>query len=309
MKLAVPDMISNSYFPALAAAELGFFAREGLDVSVELIFPVNKAYEALRDGEIELVAGSAHSMLAAFPEWKGGKLLCAQAQGMYWFLVVRSDLWNADEGVHVLKGRKIGAAPWVDFGLRALLLEEGLDVERDNIQITPVPGTGQGGVNFGVAAAAALERGDIDAFWANGMGAEVAVSAGSGKVIRDVRREGAARNPFHFTFASIATTDRLVAQEPERVASVVRAIVATQRALRNDVTLADTVGNALFPPEQAKLITRLIERDLPFYDAAISHASVTGMNAFARRAGLLERDHPYDDVVAGEFSSLWVTGK
>ena len=31
MKLAIPDLISNSYFPALAAAELGHFARHGLD--------------------------------------------------------------------------------------------------------------------------------------------------------------------------------------------------------------------------------------------------------------------------------------
>jgi len=50
MKLAVPDIISNSYFPAAAAVELGFFAAEGLDVSLELIFPVDKAYAALRDG-------------------------------------------------------------------------------------------------------------------------------------------------------------------------------------------------------------------------------------------------------------------
>ena len=44
MKLAVPDLISNSYFPAVAAVELGFFKEEGLDVSLELIFPVDKAY-------------------------------------------------------------------------------------------------------------------------------------------------------------------------------------------------------------------------------------------------------------------------
>ena len=28
MKLAVPDLISNSYFPAVAAVELGFFREE-----------------------------------------------------------------------------------------------------------------------------------------------------------------------------------------------------------------------------------------------------------------------------------------
>jgi ABC-type nitrate/sulfonate/bicarbonate transport system substrate-binding protein len=44
MKLAVPDLISNSYFPAVAAVEFGFFKEEGLDVSLALVFPVDKAY-------------------------------------------------------------------------------------------------------------------------------------------------------------------------------------------------------------------------------------------------------------------------
>ncbi len=67
MKLAVPDLISNSYFPAAAAVELGFFKDEGLDVELELIFPVDKCYAALRDGAVDFVGGSAHSALAAFP--------------------------------------------------------------------------------------------------------------------------------------------------------------------------------------------------------------------------------------------------
>src|SRR6201996_2101381 len=92
MKLAVPDLVSNSYFPAVAAVALGFFEKEGLDVSLELIFPVDEAYRAMRDGRVDFVAGSAHSALAAFPNWRGVKLLCAQAQGMYWFLVMRTDL-------------------------------------------------------------------------------------------------------------------------------------------------------------------------------------------------------------------------
>jgi ABC-type nitrate/sulfonate/bicarbonate transport system substrate-binding protein len=112
VKIAVPDLISNSYFPAAAAVELGLFKREGLDVALELIFPVSKAYEALRDGQVDFVGGSAHSALAAFPEWNGAKLLCAQGQGMYWFLVIHADL-NAKRGdVSCVKGRSIGAAPW-----------------------------------------------------------------------------------------------------------------------------------------------------------------------------------------------------
>ena len=68
MNLAVPDLISNSYFPAVAAVELGFFKEEGLDVELELVFPVDSAYRALRDGAVDFVGGSAHSALAAFPD-------------------------------------------------------------------------------------------------------------------------------------------------------------------------------------------------------------------------------------------------
>ena len=165
MKLAVPDLISNSYFPAVAAVELGFFESEGLDVSLELVFPVDKAYRALQDGAVDFVGGSAHSALAAFPEWQGVKLLCAQAQGMYWFLVMRADLGARRGDLGVVKGRSIGAAPWVEMGLRRLLIGAGIDLQRDRVTIAPVPGaSGSGGgiVNFGVTAAKALEDGKID---------------------------------------------------------------------------------------------------------------------------------------------------
>src|ERR1700744_95213 len=111
MRMALPDLISNSYFPAAAAVELGMLKEQGLDVGLELIFPVSKTYEMLREGEIDFVAGSAHSALAAFPEWEGVKLLAAQGQGMYWFLVMRADLAKEKGDLSVIKGRRIGAAP------------------------------------------------------------------------------------------------------------------------------------------------------------------------------------------------------
>src|SRR5258708_38558623 len=148
MKLAVPDMISNSYFPAVAAAQLGFFRQEGLDVEVELVFPVDKAYAALRDGAVDFVGGSAHSALAAFPEWQGVKLLCAQAQGMYWFLVMRADLGAARGDIGAVRGRRIGAAPWVEMGLRRLLIEAGIDLARAAVTIAPVPGASGTAVDF-----------------------------------------------------------------------------------------------------------------------------------------------------------------
>ncbi len=305
MKLAVPDIISNSYFPAAAAIELGFFRAEGLDVSLELIFPVDKAYAALREGAVDFVGGSAHSTLAAFPEWQGAKLLCAQGQGMYWFLVMHSDFDAKRGDIEIVKGKSIGAAPWVELGLHRLLIEAGIDLEKDRVKIAPVPGALGAGVNFGVTAAKALEERKIDGFWANGMGAEVAVKRGVGTIVLDIRRGDGPKRGFNYTMASIATTDRLIASAPDAAAAAVRAIVKTQAALRADPERATEVGAKLFPTSETALIVELIRRDLPYYDASISEEFVSGMNAFARDVGILKTDPSYDRVVAREFRQYW----
>jgi len=250
MKIAIPDVISNSYFPAIAAVDLGFFKAEGLDVAFELIFPVDKAYRALRDGAVDFVAGSAHSALAAFPEWRGVKLLCAQAQGMYWFLVMRADLKPKRGDLSIVKGRRIGAAPWVELGLRRLLAAGGVDLVRDQVLIAPVPTAPGATVNFGVMAAQALQDGKIDGFWANGMGAEVAVLSGAGVVVLDVRRGDGPSGCFGYTMASIAASDDFIQCSPETAGAAVRAIARTQAALKRDVTRAAEVGDKLFPPRK-----------------------------------------------------------
>src|SRR5882757_1429300 len=140
MKIAIPDLISNSYFPAIAAVKLGLFKAEGLDVDLELVVPVEKALDALKDGSLELLGCSSHLVAGGFPEWRGAKLLCAQAQGMYWFLVLRADL-NAVRGdLNAVKGRRIGAAHWVGMALRQLLIEHGIDAMLDDVRIAPIPG-------------------------------------------------------------------------------------------------------------------------------------------------------------------------
>jgi ABC-type nitrate/sulfonate/bicarbonate transport system substrate-binding protein len=305
MKLAVPDLVSNSYFPAVAAAELGFFAAEGLDVSLQLVFPVDKAYAALRDGAVDLVGGAAHGVLSAFPGWRGAKLICAQAQGMYWFLVMRADLCIARGDLAAVKGRSIGAAPWVDMGLRRLLAEAGVEPERDQVHIAPISGVAGAGVSFGVAAAKALEDGRIDGFWANGMGAELAVERGVGTVVLDARRRDGPPAAFDWTMATIAATDASIQNSPEQVAAAVRAIVKTQAALRQDPDLATKVGRKLFPASEAELIARLVRRDRPYYDAALSRASIAGLDRFARDLGLVAAETPYETIVATRFSDLW----
>jgi ABC-type nitrate/sulfonate/bicarbonate transport system substrate-binding protein len=306
MKIAIPDLISNSYFPAVAAVELGFFKKEGLEMELELIFPVDRTLEHLRDGKINFVGGSAHSVPHAFPEWQGGKLLAALSQGMYWFLILRSDLGAKRRDIDAVKGLKIGAAPLVDLGLRRLLIESGIDLQRDGVTIAPVPGAlANNNVNFGVTAAKALEDGKIDGFWANGMGAEVALRSGVGTLVIDARRGDGPKAAFNYTMPALITSDDMIDEQPEACAAAIRAIVKTQQALKIDISLAGQVGRKLFPPHEATLIADVVERDLPFYDAAISPEYVAGMNKFQRDVGLVSGAVDYHQVVATQFREFW----
>ncbi|MGQ0652760.1 MAG: ABC transporter substrate-binding protein [Betaproteobacteria bacterium] len=291
LRLAIPDLISPSYFPAIAAVELGF-----LDAELELIYPVTKTYEDLRDGRLDFVGGASHAALYALKDWQGGKLLCALAQHMYWFLVVRSNL-NAKRGdLNVVKGLRIGAAPGPVDGLRQLLRRAGIDPAKD-VQIGPVPGLKPGEpASFGLLAARALEEGKLDGFWANGMGCEVAVRSGVGTLVLDARRDGSEEIK-GYTFAALVTSEKVIRENPDAARKARQAVIQAQKALKEDPNRATAIGKKLFPAYEASLIAELIRRDAPYYDAAISPQAVESMNALARDMGLLSKPVSYGDVV------------
>ncbi|HET7193288.1 MAG TPA: ABC transporter substrate-binding protein [Pseudolabrys sp.] len=300
-RVAVPDLVSNSYFPAIAAIALGNFAKEGLDAQHRLIFPNYKAYEALREGEVDFVAGPAHVVLLAFPEWQGAKLLAALSQGMYWLLVMRADLDVKPGDVNAVKGRTIGAAPLVELTFKRLLAENGVDLDRDRVKIVDVKRAHERGVSFGVAAAKALEDGQIDGFWANAMGAQNAIRSGVGNVVLDVRRGLGPKAAFHYTFPALVTSDQVIAREPDMVAAGVRAVVAAQRALVKDISLAAKVGEKLFPQPEADRIADVVERDLPYYRPDISDQSLAGLVHFSQASGLLKGTPTRAQMVASQF--------
>ena len=51
-RLMVADVDSPSYFVATAAADLGFFKEEGVDIEFELVYGAKSGPERLRDGTV-----------------------------------------------------------------------------------------------------------------------------------------------------------------------------------------------------------------------------------------------------------------
>lgn len=199
---------------------------------------------------------------------------------------------------------RIGAAPGPDRGLEQALLRAGVDLDSARISIVPVPADDPHNISFGVTAAKALQQGKIDAFWANGMGAEVAVRSGAGRVVFDARRSAGPER--RFTFPALLVTEAMVNQQPDVVERVIKAIATAQRMLRDDPGVATAVGGRLFPSFEAGLISSLIARDADFYRGEITPDDVVALNDFARGGVLDPDDASYDDVVLSQFVSGWL---
>ncbi len=261
--------------------------------------------ERLRSGDVHFLGGPAYMATRAFPAWKGVRLLCALAQYSYWFLAVRADLPIRRGDLDALKGLRISSSTaFPEVGLRHLLRQSGIDVERDRVAIVPLPATKDEHLKYRVGVEA-LRQNVADAYWGNGMRLALGEKLGLAKLHLDLRRGDGPPGARFYNFAALTTTERLIADRPEIAAGAVRAIVKAQRALRADPSRATRIGERLFAPEAASLIAELIARDAPFYDAAISADAVDGINAFAMANGLSGVPLAYDRLVAAQFSDVW----
>ena len=240
----------------------------------------------------------------AFKDWAGSRILCALSQHMYWFLIVRADLKVKRGDLAAVRGLRIGAAPGPVDGLRRMLTEIGINPDTD-VKIGPIPAAAGAGVSFGVSAAKALENGEIDAFWANGMGSDVALKSGIGTLVLDARRGDGPKGAIDYCFAAWVTTEKLIKENPALARASIRAITGAQRALAADPACATPIAKKLFPAAEAEMIADLIRRDAPFYSADVPPNKIASMNRFARDIGLLSKDVAYEQVVATEFSDLW----
>ena len=304
-KISVADLDSPSYFVAVAAADLGFFRYEGVEVELQREYGGPVGPERLRDGTLDFYGGPAYAATRAFPGWKGTKLLCALAQYSYWFLAVRADLPVTRGDLAALKGLRISSSMEAPvLGLRHLLAEAGLDLARGDAQIVSAPPT-QAGRFMGHAGVLAIQDGRADAYWGNGMRLAIGEKLGIAKLHLDLRRGDGPPGARFYNFAALTATERLIAEHPDAAAGAVRAIVKAQRALKADPSLATGVAERLFPADEVPLIAGLIARDAPFYDATITPEAIDGLNKVAKAGGLITEPVAYDAMVATQFRDLW----
>jgi len=303
-RMMVADYDSPSYFVATAAVKLGFFKQEGVDVEFIAEYGAKHGPERLREGDIHFFGGPAFAATRAFPAWKGVKLVAALAQHSYWFMGVRKDIDIRRGDINALKGLRISSSfAFPRTALRHMLIQAGIDVDHNEVRIVEsLPSKSESHSLDGLRA---LQENLADGFWGNGMRLALAEKAGIAKLHLDLRRGDGPPGSRHYNFAALTVTDALVEKQPEVVAAAVRAIVATQKALRADPMLSKQVGDELFPGEEADMIPILVGRDAPFYDATITPEAVDGLNKFAMANGLLDQPLAYEQIVTRQFEHLW----
>jgi NitT/TauT family transport system substrate-binding protein len=304
-QLLVADLDSPSYFVATAAVELGCFEKEGIEVELVRDYGAEKGPALLRAGTVHFLGGPAYIASQEFPDCKGAKLICALSQYSYWFLAVRTELDVRRGDMNALKGLRISASqPWPELGLKYLLADAGIDLERDNVRIVPPPKSvdprwkGRAGIE-------AIKQNIADAYWGNGMRAALGEREGIAKLHLDLRRGDGPPGARWYNFPALTATETFIGKHPDVVAGAVRAIVRAQKALKADPALATAIAVRLFHPEEVPLIAELVAGDAPFYDAHISSEAVDGLNRFACSIGLFAEPIPYERLVASQFCQFW----
>jgi ABC-type nitrate/sulfonate/bicarbonate transport system substrate-binding protein len=186
-----------------------------------------------------------------------------------------------------------------------MLAESGIDPDRDNVQIVKSPSTGKHNKFRGRDGVVALQTGIADAFWGNSLRLEIAVRAGLAKLHIDLRRGDGPPGARFYNFPALSASESFVTQYPDVAAGAVRAIVKTQKALMAEPSLATRVGRQVFPEEEAEIISTLVERDAPFYQANVSQDAVDGLSKFCLARALTTRPVSYDQLVATPLQKYW----
>ena len=286
-------------FVVLYAAEhLGYFKAEGITAQFSDFEGGAEVTTAMVGGSIDFAGTYVERPMILAEKGFAAKNLLAILNRNPIFLVVRKNLPATD--VKGLKGLKLGmtrAGSATDLALRALLRDAGLEPDRDVAVIA---------VGSSASAAAALRAGQIDGFMGGEPGGAVIVhQLKIGRYFIEPLRDQGPKFLQYMTFPTLQASDRYIQANPQIVERVVRAVVKTQKRLREDPEAGVRVAQKIFPTLDVELIRGIIALQRASYLPAITEEAMRTVNQFQKQAGVVKTDFPYDKVVAVQLKPLW----
>ena len=287
-----------SFLALYAAEQLGYFKAEGLTAQFADFEGGAEVTTAMVGGSIDMGGTYIERPMILAEKGFGAKNLLAILNRNPIFLVVKKNL--AVTEVKGLKGTKLGmtrAGSATDLALRALLRDAGLEPDRDVALIA---------VGSSTSAAAALRAGQIDGFMGGEPGGAIVVhQLKLGRYFIEPMRDQGPAFLRHMTFPTLQTSDRYIQSNPQIVERVVRAVVKTQKRLRDDPDAAVSVAQRMFPALDVELLRNIIAVYRKAYFPAITEEALRTVNEYQKQAGVVRSDFAYDKMVAVQYKTLW----
>ncbi|HWP23541.1 MAG TPA: ABC transporter substrate-binding protein [Candidatus Binatia bacterium] len=197
------------------AQQKGYMKEEGLDERVIFVAPTT-SIQALLGGDVQFTGAGSSALVSMARGNTPLKVVLATNDRVLQWLVTRPEITSPQD----LKGKKIattGVAAIATFMLKQILTKHGLDGNKDAIYLD----VGQGN------QLPALLGGGFDA-------AVLSVEQRYGALDRGMREMFFFGNEVKNSWGTLATTDKLIRENPKMVGAFVRAALKALRYIRQD---------------------------------------------------------------------------
>jgi len=225
VRLVVQTPSTNNY-PTHFAQWLGFFQEEGLHVTISQIAGASKVLEAVVASSADVGSGVYEQALQMAAEGRDIKTFLTFARSPNFAILAGPK--NEIRRIADLKGKSVGVSSLgspSQFYLNHLLREAGLQPEQ----------VSTAGVGMGATAAAALERGQVDAAVLFGSAITAEQSRG-GRMLADARTQEGVRNLLgtdDYPASSLLARSEWLTQHPEEARKVSRAVLKALAWIRD----------------------------------------------------------------------------
>lgn len=197
------------------AQERGYMKEEGIDMRVIYIAPVT-SIQAMLGGDVQFTGAGSSALVSIARASTPLKVVAATNDRVLQWLLTRPNITGPTE----LKGKRIattGVAAIATFMLKQILTKHGLDGNKDPIYLDP----GQGN------QLPALLAGAMDA-------AVLSVEQRYVGLDKGMRQLFFFGNEVKNSWGTLATTDRVIKENPKMVGGFVRATIKALRYVRQD---------------------------------------------------------------------------
>ncbi len=284
------------YAPMYVAIEEGYFAEEGIDLTLVTGFGADKTMTAVLSGEADIgFMGSEASIYTYNQGAKDYVVNFAQlTQRAGNFLVAREEMpdftWDDLKGKYVLGGRK-GGMPQMVF--EYILKENGIDPQED-LKINQ-------SIDFGATAAAFAEgQGDFSIEFEPG--ATTLENANKGYVVASLGKDSG-----YVPYTAFSAKKSYIEKNPEVIQGFTNALQKGMDYV--DTHTPEEIAKIIQPQFKetdldtiTTIITRYYEQDTWKTDLIFEKSAFNLLQSILESAGELEKRAPYKDLVTTEFA-------